>query len=262
MKKLVTLNSALLYIAAFLLTTIIHELAHAIVGAMNDSDPVMHHNYVEHLSPDHLTSGQQILIALAGPITSLIQGLIVGYLYLRSSRERLIDLFLLWLAVLGSTNFLGYLMTGPFFRSGDIGKVYDLADTPAWVQIALAITGAGMLLFIAYKLTEPFLRFSFDQAWVADGKSRKNFSFHILILPWIIGSVVVTLLYLPIVAIVSIIYPFMSGMVFIFPWQNAVNPVVEISRHTDPGKLFFMPFAFVVILAAVFRFVLAPGISI
>ena len=135
-------------------------------------------------------------------------------------------------------------------------------DTPAWVQIALAITGAGMLLFIAYKLTEPFLRFSFDQSWVADGKSRKNFSFHILILPWIIGSVVVTLLYLPIVAIVSIIYPFMSGMVFIFPWQNAVNPEVEISRHTDPGKLSFMPFAFVVILAAVFRFVLAPGIPI
>ena len=187
----------------------------------------------------------------------------MGYLYLRSPRQRITDLFLLWAAVLGFNNFLGYLMTGPFFGSGDIGKVYNLSDTPAWIQIGLAIAGAGILLFIAYKLTVPFLRFSYERAWVEDGRSRKNFSFHILILPWIIGSVIVTALYLPIIAIVSIIYPIMSGMVFIFPWQNAVNPEnVKLSGNNALGKLSPIAIGLAVIRAVVFRFVLAPGIRI
>lgn len=263
MKKYITLNSTLLYVAAFLLTTIIHELAHALVGTMNNSSPVMHHNYVEHLATDHLTANQQILIALAGPVISLIQGLFAGYLYLRSPRERMTDLFLLWTAVLGFNNFLGYLMTGPFFGNGDIGRVYDILDTPAWIQIGLAVAGAGILLFIAYKLTVPFLRFSYERDWVGDGRSRKNFSFHILILPWIIGSVIVTVLYLPIIAIVSIIYPIMSGMVFIFPWQNAVNPEIgKLSGDNALGKLSPAAIGLAVVVAVVFRFMLAPGISI
>ncbi|HLT72622.1 MAG TPA: hypothetical protein VKZ75_08210 [Cyclobacteriaceae bacterium] len=263
MKKSVTLNSTLLYVAAFLLTTIIHELAHALVGAMNNSSPVIHHNYVEHLATEHLTVGQQILIAMAGPVISLIQGLFVGYLYLRSSREKITDLFLLWTAVLGFNNFLGYLMTGPFFGNGDIGRVYNILDTAAWIQLGLAVAAAGILLFIAYKLTVPFLRFSYKEDWVKDGKSRKNFSFHVLILPWIIGSVIVTVFYLPIIAIVSIIYPIMSGMVFIFPWQNAVNPEnVKLSGNNALGRLSPVALGLSIVLAVVFRFVLAPGISI
>lgn len=263
MKKAIVFNSMLLYVTAFLLTTIAHELAHGITGAMNGSNPVLHHNYVEHLATGHLTISQQILIALAGPIVSLLQGLIVGYVYLRSPRERMIDLFLLWAAVLGFNNFLGYLMTGPFFGSGDIGKVYAISDTPAWIQIGLAVAGAGALLFIAYKLTIPFLRFAYEHEWLAEGKARKDFSFHILILPWMIGSVVVTLLYLPVIAIVSIIYPIMSGMVFIFPWQNAVNPEnVKLSATKVLGRPSPTAIGTALITAVLFRFVLAAGIEI
>ncbi len=253
----------LLYVTAFLLTTIVHEFAHGIIGGMNGSNPVIHHNYVEHLAMDHLTIRQQILIALAGPLVSLLQGLIVGYVYLRSPRERMIDLFLLWATVLGFNNFLGYLMTGPFFGGGDIGKIYAISDTPAWVQIALAVAGACALLFIAYKLTVPFLRFAFERDWLTTGRARKNFSLHILILPWMIGSVVVTLLYLPVIAIVSIIYPIMSGMVFIFPWQNAVNPEnVKLSATKVLGTPSPTAIGITLVTAALFRFVLAAGIEI
>jgi hypothetical protein len=220
-KYSIVVNSLILYVIAFLLTTILHEIAHALAGLLFSSQPVLHHNYVEHLSWNDLSVQPQVYIALSGPLFSLIQGLVAGFVYFESTKKRPFDLFMLWFSILGMFNFLGYLMTGPLFHEGDIGKALVLLNAPVWFQILIALVGAVLLLFIAYKLTRPFLNFSYKKEWVKSGKYRKNFSFHILILPWLVGSAVITILYLPIVAVVSIIYPFTSGMVFIFPWQNA-----------------------------------------
>jgi hypothetical protein len=259
----VTINSTVLYALAFLLTTILHELAHALTGVLLGSDPILHHNFVEHRSVEHLSPQQQIAIALAGPVISLVQGVVAGFIFLKSRKRRLTELFVLWFAVLGFNNFLGYLMIGHVFSAGDIGKVYATADTSPWIQILFAVIGAALLLFIAYKMTRPFLEFSSRSEWLSEGASRKRFSLHILILPWIIGSAVITLLYLPIVAIVSIIYPVMSGMVFIFPWQNAVNATqvrpasTQSLQRTSTAVLIVF-----VLVAGVFRLILAPGIPL
>jgi len=259
----ITLNSAVLYILAFLLTTILHELAHAVLGLLNHSDPVLHHNAVHHLSIDSLSISQKVLIALAGPVASLVQGIIVGIIFLKTRKKGLLNLFLLWFSVLGLSNFLGYLMTGPIFTKGDIGKVFFLLSTPLFVQILVAMIGAAILTFIAYKLTRPFLNFSYEEQWVNSQQARKNFSFHIIILPWLIGSFIVTLLYLPVVAIVSIIYPITSGMIFIFPWQNARRiENVECSDNRQIGKISTLSIVLLGLLMIIFRFVLAPGIQL
>lgn len=258
----IILNSAILYIIAFLTTTIIHEFAHALAGLVNNSDPILHHNYVQHFSSDSLGINQLVFIALAGPVTSLVQGLITGWLFIKSKEKKLIHLFLLWFSVLGFNNFLGYLMTGPIFKAGDIGKVYQLLNFSVFGQIILAVLGAAALLFIAYKITRPFLEFSYEQKWVNDRKTKKDFSFHILILPWIIGSAIITLLYMPIIALVSIIYPIMSGMIFIFPWQNAQRiENIRISKHKKIGQFSLISFFILVIMMVLFKFVLAPGIQ-
>ncbi len=257
-----TINSTILYLMAFLITTIIHELSHAFIGMLNHSDPVLHHNYVEYLSMDHISTNQKILIALAGPIASLIQGIITGIAFLKSKKQGLLPLFLLWLSVLGFNNFFGYLMTGPIFQKGDIGKAFLLMNAPLTVQIIVALIGAGILTFIAYRLTIPFLQFSFKKNWVTDGQARKSFSFSIIILPWIIGSTISTLLYLPVIAIISIIYPIMSGMIFIFPWQNSVRiENVEISIDEKIGAISYVSVLLLIVLIAGFRLILAPGIQ-
>lgn len=262
-KNIITINSAILYVTAFLLTTIIHEFSHAISGFFFESNSVMHHNYVEHLSIENLNTNQKILIALAGPIISLIQGILSGLVYyrLRKKSRKMLHLFLLWFSVLGFFNFLGYAMTGFLFKNGDIGKVYTLSSTPFWIQIAFALLSALLLVLIAYKMTVPYLQFSYKKVWIENGKSRKNFSFHILFLPWVIGSLIVTILYLPIIALVSIIYPIMSGMIFIFPWQNAEGAkTVKISTNQAIGKLSFAEIGVLIILIFVFKFVLSPGV--
>ena len=262
-KQIIALNSTVLYVIAFLITTIIHEFSHALAGVINASDPVLHHNFVEHLSSSHLSTLQKVSIALAGPVSSLLQGLLAGALFLKSKKKTPLQLFFLWLSVLGFSNFLGYLMTGSLFQVGDIGKVYHLLDVPLFIQITLAVFGSGILLLIAYKITVPFLQFSYRQNWINEPQSRKNFSFLIIILPWIIGSTIITILYLPIIAIISIIYPIMSGMVFIFPWQNAQRiSNVELSDNKEIGKLLYSLYFSLVVLIIVFRLILAPGIRL
>lgn len=264
-KITITFNSAILYVIAFLLTTIIHEFLHAIIGLSFESKPVMHHNYVEHLSIEHLTINQKISIALAGPLISLIQGVLSGVIYykIRKRSHKLIHLLILWISVLGLFNFLGYAMTGFLFKNGDIGKVYTLSNTPFWIQIVLAVLAALLLVFVAYKMTVPYLQFSYKKEWVENGKSRKNFSFHTLFLPWIIGSLIVTILYLPIIALISIIYPIMSGMIFIFPWQNAEGAeAVKTSSNQEIGKLSLLGIGILLLLILVFKFILATGIEL
>jgi len=258
----IIINSTFLYVIAFLATTIIHELSHALIGVLNGSNPILYHNYVEHTSLAHLSILQQVSISLAGPVSSLFQGLIIGGLYLKSKNQTPLRLFLLWFSVLGFTNFFGYLMTGPLFQIGDIGKVFLLLNVPFFIQLVFAILGAIMLLFMAYKLTTPFLQFSFMEKWLVDKYSRKNFSFGIIILPWVIGSIIVTFLYLPIIAIVSIIYPILSGMVFIFPWQNAQRVEnILLSKNKRIGEPSIMIYLSLVVLIIVFKFILASGIQ-
>lgn len=259
----ITINAIVLYVTAFLTTTIVHELGHALLGATFGSSPVLHHNYVEHLSQDRLTVIQNVIIALAGPILSVVQGLLAGIAYSKSKTHNLATLFLLWFSILGLNNFLGYLMTGFLFQQGDIGKVFHLLNIPLSIQIVVAILAALALLFIAYKLTKPFLKFSYNPQWVDSEQSRVNFSLHIIILPWIIGSAIVTVAYLPIQAIISIIYPVMSGMVFIFPWQNARQiKLVSVSQEKENGKISKTAIGLLIALILIFKLILAEGIPL
>tara|TARA_R110002050_G_scaffold204327_2_gene339755 strand:+ start:66902 stop:67708 length:807 start_codon:yes stop_codon:yes gene_type:complete len=264
-KIAISFNSAILYVIAFLLTTVFHELAHALTGFLLGSSPTLHHNFVSHATIIDLTLFQKTVVALAGPVISLIQGLLAGYGYykLRKKAHTLLHLFLLWFSVLGLYNFLGYLMTGLFFKNGDIGKVYLMTQTPYWLQIGLALIATLLFTFIAYKMTRPFLQMSYKMEWLDSGANRKNFSFHVLFLPWMVGSVITTLLYLPVIAIVSIIYPISSGMIFIFPWQNAdtITDVVP-SSNSRIGKISTINVAFLVALMLLFRGILAPGIHL
>ena len=260
---MLVVNSAMCYVLAFLLTTVLHECGHAIVGSILGSGPVLHHNYVEHFGRENLPVAHQAWIALAGPLVSFAQGMLLVPVVQRRKGGGAFNLFLLWAMLLGFGNFLGYLMTGPIFTAGDIGKVHALLEVPLALRIILAVLGAAGLTLVAYKSTRPFLQFATDQLALDNARSRTAFNFQIIILPWLIGAVTITLLYLPVVAIVSIIYPISSGMVFIFPWKNAER--VKDARALGSGLLstpLWTWYAALLGAVLIFRLVLAPGITL
>ena len=181
----IILNSTVLYVITFILTTIIHEFGHAIIGYINGSNPILHHNYVEHLKINNLPVYKKVLVSMAGPLFSLIKGFLTGFMFLKTKKQSLYKLFLLWFSILGFSNFLGYLMTGPIFQKGDIGKVFLLMNIPLILQLFIAIIGAAILFYLGYKLTIPFLKFSYKKEWIFSAKYRENFAFRIIILPWL-----------------------------------------------------------------------------
>lgn len=257
----ITVHSAICYVMAFMFTTIVHEFAHAFSGWLSSSDPIMYHNYVKHQSIENLSNSQKIGTALAGPLISLIQGFLMGGLFFKTKKRGLLELFLIWAAILGFNNFLGYLMTGPMFSIGDIGKSYDLMGTPLSLQILYALLAAIGLLFVANRMSRPFLEFAYKKEWITPETNAPNFSFKIIILPYIIGSIIITFLYLPFINIISFIYPIMSGMIFIYPWQNArIIKNVNISESTSLGHLSWKAISFLILMIFLFRFILPNGV--
>lgn len=255
-------NSTVCYLLAFLLTTVLHECGHAVVGSLLGSGPVLHHNYVVHMARGSLSIPHQAWIALAGPSVSLLQALALFPLVHHRKGGGLFDLFLLWMVLLGFGNFLGYLMTGPLFTAGDVGKVHRLLEVPMVIRIALAFLGGALLCRLAIWSTRPFLRFTREGAMLESQASRSSFNLRIIIFPWLIGSAVMTLLYLPVIAVVSIIYPISSGMVFIFPWKNArritdARPYGSRRSYASAWPWYGM----LLIAVLVFRLVLEPGVA-
>jgi hypothetical protein len=257
----IAVNSIVLYVIAFLFTTMLHESFHALLGVLFGSHPILHHNYVEHLNKEAVSTAQSIAIALAGPIISMTQGIIAAIIFFKMKRYNLLQLLVGWVSILGFINFLGYLMTGPIFKVGDIGKAYYMLDTPLYLQIIFALIAAVVLVIITLKMSRPFLRFATRQEWLENRHSRKKFLLYIIILPWIFGSLIMTGLYLPIIAIISIIYPVMSGFVFIGPWQNGEKIMgILASKSTDNESISFKYISILILLSLIFKFVLQPGI--
>lgn len=257
----ITVNSTALYVTAFLVTTMLHESFHALFGVLFDSHPVLHHNYVEHLNSETITTSQNIAIALSGPLFSLMQGIIAAGIFFKMKKYDLPQLFIAWVSILGFNNFLGYLLTGPLFKVGDIGRVYLILGAPLYLQIIGSLIAAVVLVKITLMMSRPLLGFATHQEWLQDGRSRRKFLFHIIILPWIFGSLIMTVLYLPIIAIISIIYPVMSGFVFIGPWQNGERITdVTASRSTGNEKISFYYISILILLSVIFKLVLQPGI--
>ena len=61
---------------AFLLIVMLHELGHAVVSKLLGGPPVLHNAFVNNRA-EPLPAPAETAIALAGPLTSLVQGLLV-----------------------------------------------------------------------------------------------------------------------------------------------------------------------------------------
>lgn len=81
----------------------------------------------------------RIVIALAGPVVSLLVGLL--FLTVPSRGSGWLRLLWTWLGLLGVELFFGYLLTAPFFATGDIGLTLHLLGAPRAVGFVVAAAG-------------------------------------------------------------------------------------------------------------------------
>lgn len=203
------INSTLAFVCAFLITTFIHEFGHFLCYTLLGAHPVLYHNYVQTFD-QQLSVGIRIISALAGPVISLIQGIVVGMVGSRKPGNKDSDLFLLWLSLLGFVNFFGYLMLTPLSTTGDTGKVAELLQIPYLFRILIAVAGVAILIVIIVKMGKRFANFIPEEN---DIVAKRKYVNSILFYPILAGSIINAMLAFPIPVLLSVIYPATSAFV-------------------------------------------------
>ena len=207
------------FVFAFFVTTLLHEGGHFISWQLAGYPAILHHNYVETFG-ENVSQSVIIISALAGPVVSLIQGIIVNLFISRRTGNSAPDLLLIWISLLGFVNFFGYLMMTPFFIAGDTGKVAEILNFAMIYRYLIAGIGLAVLILIILRTGRHFARFIPADA---AGTARNKYLNHLLLFPIVTGSVINVMLAFPVVTILSIIYPATSSFVIMSCYGSALK---------------------------------------
>jgi hypothetical protein len=255
------LSSTVMFVLTFIITTILHELAHALTGLMLGSQPILHDTFVEHR---RLTDAGEALTAAAGPLFSLTQGIVLFSLFNEiQSAPRLTQLFVLWLALHGLVNFFGYLINAPFAPHGDIGQVATYLRFSRPAQLGLLAIGVTANWAIGILATRPLLQLAPVTALIATPDARTDYIAHAAILPWLFGAAGIVMIRYPPRFWITLIYPAVSGLFTVVSWTKAATmPDVEIVVAASSRSPLWPWVVFLAMTLVLFRFVLAPGLQL
>jgi hypothetical protein len=210
-KRNIIINSSILFIIAFLWQMTLHELGHFIAAILlQANDVTLYHNYANYDS-NGLSESSILVIAASGPLTSLFIGALFHFLCSIYKERNFIFLFMLYMSSFGYICFGGYLMIAPFFENGDTGFVFTQLGFPLWLSIVFALLGVAFILFKSKFLGNYFAAMATEEI-LKDKKQQKIFSDVLIKYPLYIGVVVSTLLNLPVVDFISLLYPLGNPM--------------------------------------------------
>lgn len=196
-----SINSTLGLATGFLLTIILHELAHYIMSVILGYEATLYHNRV--FSETNGIKNHEIMIAGIAPLFSLVQG-VLAYQASKKMESSSISLFVLWFGITGIITFFGYLMIAPLIPIGDTGKVFSLLNIPWVIQAITSIIAIAMVTIILMKSAKQFERYAIEDFGSVE-VNRKKWSVSLILMPLLLSIVLVTLFQFPIPHILSIL---------------------------------------------------------
>jgi len=166
------INSALAFASAELVTAALHEAGHGLAAQSLGFSPRVYAFYENNPSG---TTAQDIIILCAGPLASLLLG-VLFYLWYRSGKVcygfgRLV---LFWLAWVGVSTFVNYLMVTPFLSAGDTAKIADRLGWPAWPRFGVSALAIVCVVLLAPAAAKSMFALAPAPAF-ATPRSRRRF---------------------------------------------------------------------------------------
>lgn len=206
----------ILFVTGFALNATPHEAVHAATAYMLGFSSTLYQMWINP-DTDAATPRQLIAIAVAGPIFSLTVGLISWFLYRQRYSRKPSGLLFLMLAIVAF-----YIPLGGAI-GGDIHLALRFGGTSKLLTSAISIVAVLMLSTMMYFMGKEL--FSWAPPWF----SRSKAVLCTTVGPWLIGTVLMTLVYLP--SPRFLIAPNLIGSVF---WLFAVIGAIRADR-TIPG---------------------------
>lgn len=228
-KRNIIIISTILFIAATLWQQTLHESGHFIAAILLHShDVTLYHNYVAHdMSSLDITS--RIMIAAAGPIMSLLVGILFQFICSRVERRNSLFLFLLYMSAFGYINFGGYLLISPIFTGGDTGFIFQQLGFPLWLSILFAFGGV-VFLFYSMKMLSHFFVEMASVDILNEGAQRKQFIDALIQYPIYLGIAATVLLNLPAPVFLSLLYPICSPFTLFWGYGYLTNGEYDVAK--------------------------------
>jgi hypothetical protein len=194
----VACRPTLLFIAAYALNMIPHEAAHAAVAYILGFSSTLFQLWI---NPDAVQASpeQQAFIAVAGPLFSLAVGAVCLLPY-QKLKHRPSGLMFLMLGTIGIYTFLRNLFAASM--GGDFNIALTALGAPRVPRFVAS--GAGLILL-------PLFMFFVGRellGWAPPDFGRVKAVAYARVAPWMIGTLLVTVLYLP-------LRPFSSGQIWL-----------------------------------------------
>ena len=214
-------NSILLFTITGIIELTLHEGGHFVAALSLGQHATLFHNYVRY--NDEATSlDQRIFFAAAGPVVSLLIGIVCHLWLRRNSMNPFCRLFLWYLATAGYAGFFGYLMIAPFFIYGDTGFVLAALGSPMVLTIIIAAAGFGML-YLVMRLLARHLVDLMPEMVATDIPERQRWIRALIIFPLLTGTPLVTLLNLPVPTFLSLLAPICTPFSLLYPYGNYIR---------------------------------------
>lgn len=180
--RALTAQASIAFVLAAIINSAVHEGAHAAAALGFGARPTLGPFSVDY-DESALDPGAQIVIALAGPVFSLVMGLVVMVIG-RNWGRGFGRLFWMWLPFMGVMNFVGYCVIAPVAQVGDTGKALNLLGAPGWVFVVVCLVGVAGQFLLARRFAVEVKRYAIGQA------EERQLSFF----SWLIGTPVVIVL--------------------------------------------------------------------
>lgn len=248
----VAARPTLLFVAAFALNVTPHEAVHAGVAYLLGFNSTLFQMWV---NPEAATASakQVAAIAVAGPVFSLVLGVITWLLYRRRYSGRPVGLIFLMLAVNGIYAFLGPLVGAPF--GGDFNVALKSLGASQVIQAVASIAGLILLPTFMFFMGKEL------SLWVPPSYGRAKTVLCTTCAPWFIGTFLILLVYWPLPKF--LIGPTLIGSVFWFfavlgaSFSFSGARTVRSSPSVTGSDLSLMIFALIMVRMLVHGFRLA-----
>lgn len=252
-QKLLKYNSVVAFVLAGILATTVHELFHFLTALLLDGTARITPVFAQ--TGDSISKNNSILVAAAGPILSLLTGLLViAFCRKGTGFNRLLWM---WFGFLSAQIGAGYFLISSFAKDGDTGQALTLLNAHWMIYAITTIIGAVGTYFIL-----PRLFSAQGSVYVKDKIEFFQLGMH----PWWIGTTILVVLYylIEVVAMGSSDFTFISilGTATI----GIFTPLADYKPTKEKAKLILSnpttPIVATVLLAALLLFGLSHGVAI
>jgi len=263
--QIITINSTIVYVFSFLFVYFVYQFITAFIAAQYNIRVIFYYDQLKFLTPDNSPfwySDSALTIFGAGPLISIFFAFVFIMMYHRLSKdESLVKLFFLWGALHFINRLIGSFVIGTIFFLYGSNLIADWLYLGMEIKILLVTLAIITQIIIGSYSVYPIL-VSANSFKLLKPENRSRFVKHQIFYPWLLGSLVLIILYLPKFPLhetfINITMLIMLIPVY-YKYNNLMFP--SIDDELPKYRLSWRFTAFLIVFLTIFRIIFGKGIQ-